>query len=346
VVRLASLVTVAPDVLLDQRDAIERARRIFGATRGDVERLLPVFEHAGIGTRRACVPLDWFDRPHAWSERARLFVEHATSLLADASRRALATAGLDAAAIDAIVCVSTTGFATPSLEARLMERLPFRRDVQRLPIFGLGCAGGVLGLSRAADVARAAPGRRVLFLVVELCSLTFRPQDGSKSNLIAAALFGDGAAAAVIGPDGDGPQFGPGGEHTWPDSLEVMGWTVEDDGFGVLFSRDIPSLVDQRFRAATDDFLARHGLACADIDAFVCHPGGTKVIAALETALRPGAEGFAASRAVLQEFGNMSAATVLFVLERMLAAGPRRALLSALGPGFTAAFQRLGSAGA
>jgi len=345
-VRLAAVATAVPPIVLAQGEAVSRARRIFAGARDDVERLLPAFGNAGIGTRRSCVPFEWFEREHDWPERTALFIEHAVELLAECAIAALERAGVAAGEIDAIVCVSTTGVATPSLEARLMERMPFRRDVMRLPIFGLGCAGGVIGLARAADLARARPGRRVLFLVVELCSLTFRPQDASKSNLIAAALFGDGAAAAVLTPEGDGPLLGAAGEHTWANSLPVMGWRMEPDGFGVLFSRDIPQLVRTRFRDATDRFLAREGLSCAEIDAFVCHPGGTKVLEALEDSLGLAPRAFIAAREVLAEFGNMSAATVMFVLERMLVARPRRALLTALGPGFTAAFQLLENGGA
>ncbi len=252
--------------------------------------------------------------------------------------------------------VSTTGIATPSLDAQLMERLAVRRDAVRLPIFGLGCAGGVLGLARAAALAETMPGARVLFLVVELCALTFRKMDQSKSNIIAAALFGDGAAAALLGPrpaDGAGPSAPPmieaSGEYTWPDSLDVMGWHVEDDGLGVLFSRDIPTLVRRQFRPVLDRFLAAQGLSLADLDGFACHPGGVKVIAALEDAfaLPPGSLEIA--REILTEYGNMSAVTVLFVLERLLRARRRRnrrgrVLMSALGPGFTAGFLTLSGA--
>jgi alkylresorcinol/alkylpyrone synthase len=244
--------------------------------------------------------------------------------------------------------VSTTGIATPSLDALLLDRLPFRRDVARLPIFGLGCAGGVLGLARAAQLARAAPGMRVLFLVVDLCALTFRKIDQSKSNVVAAALFGDGAAAALVGPglngDAGEPVIAASGEYTWPDSLGVMGWHVEDDGLGVLFSRDIPTLVRGQFRPALDQFLAKQGQTIADIDAFVCHPGGAKVVTAFEEALELPQGELWPAREVLRDYGNMSAPTVLFVLERMLPARAGRYLMSALGPGFTAAFLTLETA--
>jgi alkylresorcinol/alkylpyrone synthase len=201
-----------------------------------------------------------------------------------------------------------------------------------------------LGLARAAALAKATPGTNVLFVVVELCGLTFRRRDQSKSNVIASALFGDGAAAALVSCAGEGPCLAAWGEHTWPASLDVMGWRVEDDGLGVLFSRDIPTIVRDGFRPALDGFLARHGLVLADIDHFLCHPGGAKVIAALEDAFELQQGGLALARAVLKDFGNMSAATVLFVLDKALAGGAGRSgrsLLSAVGPGFSAGFMIL-----
>ncbi|MGQ0663572.1 MAG: type III polyketide synthase [Pseudomonadota bacterium] len=346
---LIALATAVPPFVLRQADVIARASALFDGRSSEIERLLPAFERAGIATRHSCVPLEWYERNHGWAERNRLYVDNAVMLLERAARDCVARADCAFSDIDAIVAVSTTGIATPSVDAMLLDRLPFRRDVVRLPIFGLGCAGGVLGLARAATLARAPPGARVLLLVVELCALTFRKIDQSKSNVIAAALFGDGAAAALVGPDDgpDKPALAEAGEYTWPDSLGVMGWRIEEDGFGVLFSRDIPVLVRTEFRSALDRFLAAHGRTIADIDAFACHPGGAKVLAALEQALELPQGALWAAHEILHDYGNMSAATVLFVLERMLAAaGPqrRRYLLTALGPGFTAAFLTLEAA--
>ncbi|HLI11409.1 MAG TPA: 3-oxoacyl-[acyl-carrier-protein] synthase III C-terminal domain-containing protein [Alphaproteobacteria bacterium] len=338
--RLLSLATAVPPHRLRQQDVRDAARTLFTADPERFERLLPVYDNAGIETRYSCVPLEWYLEPHGWRDRSRLFVEHGTDLLERAARACLAQAGLDPQAVDAIVAVSTSGIATPSLDALLIERLDMRRDIRRLPVFGLGCVGGVLGLARAADMARAAPGERVLFLVVELCGLTFRCRDQSKSNVIATALFGDGAAAALVSCEGDGPALGASGEHTWRNSLDVMGWRVRDDGFGVLFSRDIPAIVRYKYRATVESFLARHGLSIRDIEAFLCHPGGAKVLEAFEAVFEDAAADLGYSREVLREYGNMSAATVLFVLERaMTRAGlPRRSLLTSLGPGFTAGF--------
>lgn len=319
--------------------------QLFDRSASEIERLQPVYDNAGIETRYSCVPLEWYVRPHGWVERMDLFARHALDLIEQATRGALARAGRAPADIDCIVAVSTTGIATPSLDALLAERLNLRRDVRRLPVFGLGCAGGVLGLSRAAAMARAEPGSLVLLVVVELCALTFRAGDRSKSNIIATALFGDGAAAALIGDGDDGPLIGAGGEHTWRESLDVMGWRIADDGLGVLFSRDIPALVRDELRPAVLAFLARSGLALDDIDGIVCHPGGAKVIDAIEEVFALPNGGLAEARDVLRRYGNMSAPTVLFVLERMLErmkAG--RWLMTALGPGFTAGFQLLEAA--
>ncbi len=336
---LLALKSAVPNHVLDQRDVMQRAERLF-AGRGDIARLLPVFENTGIATRYSCVPIDWYESDHGWRERTALYVENAVDLIAEVTAKLLDEAKLPAEAIDTIVVASTTGVATPSLDARLIERMCMSRTIRRLPIFGLGCAGGVIGLARAAELARAAPGSRVLFLVVELCALTFRKNDLSKSNLVAAALFGDGAAGAILSTEGEGPVFAAAGEHSWPDTLDVMGWDVEDDGLRAIFSQSIPSLVASDFRRVLDTFLARNDIALSTIGDFACHPGGAKVLDALEAALGLEQGGLATSRAVLRDYGNMSAATALFVLERM-APWTERILLTALGPGFTAAFQLL-----
>lgn len=337
--RLASLAVSVPPVEIRQTDVAAAAKEIFVGRAETFERMRPVYANAGIETRYSSVPLSWYLRPHGWRERHDLFVEAALDLLQRAAADCLAQAGLQPDRVDGIVVVSTTGMTAPSLDARLMERMNFRRNVQRLPIFGLGCAGGVLGLSRTAALARADPDSFWLFLVVELCGLTFRSCDQSNSNIVATALFGDGAAAALVSCRAAGPAIGACGEHTWPGSLDVMGWQVEDDGFGVLFSRDIPSLVRQRFRRAAQDFLGASGYTLDDIDIFVLHPGGAKVLDALQDSLRVPADALNSARSVLGAFGNMSAATVMFVLDRVLAEDSRgRILLGALGPGFTAGF--------
>jgi alkylresorcinol/alkylpyrone synthase len=338
--RLVALATAVPSHAIDQDSAAERVASVFAGA-PQLDRLLPVFANSGIRRRYSAVPLDWFAAPHRWPERNRLYLDAALDLLDSAAGRALDRAGVAAAEVGAVVVVSTTGIATPSLDALLIERLRLPTDVQRLPIFGLGCAGGALGLARAATLTAAMPDKAVLFLVVELCSLTFRSSDASNSNVVAAALFGDGAAAAVLRCGAAGPAIVAAGEHTWPQTRDVMGWEVAEDGLKPVFSRDIPRLVATRLGDVARGFLGRRGLALADIDRFICHPGGPKVIAACEHALGLSAGALTDARVVLRDYGNMSAASVLFVLEAALrdAGAPwKRALLTAFGPGFTAGF--------
>jgi alkylresorcinol/alkylpyrone synthase len=336
--RLASIATAVPPNRAGQAEVREKARRAFGGDAALFQRLEPVYDNAGVETRYFSRPLDWFLEPRGWTVSNAAYLEVAEALLVRAAGEALEKAGLEAAAVDTIVTVSSTGVATPSLEARLLNRMGFRAGVKRLPVFGLGCGGGVLGLARAAQMG-AGGGETVLLLVVELCSLTFRLDDLVKSNLVATALFGDGAAALVLHPRGKGPAIRAWGEHTWPDTLDVMGWRVEDPGLGVIFQRSIPDIVRDRFRDAADGFLARHGLSVSRIDHFVCHPGGAKVIDALEEALSCPRGSLTATREALRDYGNMSAASVLFALERALEEEPRgKMLLTALGPGFSAGF--------
>jgi alkylresorcinol/alkylpyrone synthase len=338
---ILSVATVVPRFRLDQGEVVRAAMHVFDRDRSDIERLMPVFDNAGVVARYSCVPLDWHFQPHGWRERNQCYLTNAAELLERAAREALEQAGRKAKDIAAVVVVSTTGIATPSLDALLLNRMDLPPTILRLPIFGLGCAGGAIGLSHAATLARTLPDGDVLFLAVELCSVTFRKSDMSKSNIIGAALFGDGAAAIVIGrPGSSGLRLGPAGMHTWPDSLRVMGWDVEDDGLGVLFSRDIPTLVRTEMRTAADGFLGRYGIGTRDLAGYICHPGGMKVLDALEQAfdLPPGA--MAEAREVLRDYGNMSAVTVLFVLQLLIQRGlSGRHLLSALGPGFSAGFQ-------
>ena len=342
--RILATATAVPPHVLDQADVAARTAEIFAPLLPDIARFAPIYANAAIETRYSCVPLDWYARPHDFSERNDLYLRHAVDLLAVVAERLLAAAGLAAADIDGLVVASTTGIATPSLDARLIARLGLRRDVERTPLFGLGCGGGVAGLSRTARLAAARGGSVYMFLVVELCGLTFRVNDVSKSNIVATALFGDGASGALLSTAGPGPALVASGEHTWPDTLDVMGWRVADDGLGVLFSQEIPALIRRELRAPLAAFLAENGRELADIDGFICHPGGAKVLDALESVFRLPAGGLAVPRDILRRYGNMSAATVLFVLDAVLrgAGGlTGRHLMSAMGPGFTASFALL-----
>lgn len=343
-----ALVTAVPPHVLPQSYVRENAKAFFGPRSTLFEHLEPVFGNALIETRYACQPPDWYLTPRDFGEKSALYAEHATSLALAIARSALAESGLEPENIDAIVTVSTTGVMTPSLDARLMNLLPFRRDTIRLPIFGFGCAGGVLGLTRAAQLARSQPGMRVLVIVVELCTMAIRHDRMTPSNIVATALFGDGGAGAILenpGPEAaaGGPiigTMGAGGEHTWQDSLAIMGWRVDDLGLDVIFSHSIPTVVAEDYPEALSGFLDRNGLTLTDIARSCCHPGGVKVIEALEQVLALSPGDLDIEREVLRDYGNMSAPSVLFVLDRIRrrgVSGP--VLMSSLGPGFSAAFQ-------
>lgn len=337
-VALLSLATAVPDIILAQDEAKALSRRLFGSRTAQFEKMEPVFDNAGIAKRHIVRPGDWYEGNHGWRERNRVYLEAAEALYEEAACKALAAAGLTASEVDTLVTVSTTGLATPSLEARVAGRMGFRSDAERVPVFGLGCAGGVSGLAIAARLAAAAPGTNVLFVTVELCSISIRLDKLTKANIVATALFGDGAAACVLRAGTGGlAAVGAGGEMLWPETLGIMGWDVEDPGLGVIFDRSIPPFVEKHMAAAADRIAAKGGLTRGDVARFTCHPGGAKVIAALEQSLGLLDNALDHERAVLSDYGNMSAPTVLFVLERVLAAGiPARTMLLALGPGFTA----------
>ena len=336
--RLLALATAVPPHILDQDKVAALGHRLFSHRYKEFDRLSKVFGTTGIRKRHSVKPMEWFLEPRGWPERTVAYLEGADALFIEAATAALERAGLTAGDVDTVVTVSSTGIATPSLEARVAMRMGFRSDVKRVPVFGLGCAGGVSGLSLAARLARADPGSVVLFVTIELCTLSFRLDELTKANIVATALFGDGAAACVVSTAGEGPGVIDGaGEHTWADTLDIMGWSVDPQGFGVIFAQSIPPFARKNLGAAMTGLLAGMGLEASQVDRYVCHPGGTKVVAALESALNltPGALDH--ERAVLADYGNMSAPTVLFVLERALAAGlPEQVVLSSLGPGFTA----------
>jgi alkylresorcinol/alkylpyrone synthase len=335
---LISLATSVPPNLFLQKDVLAAAWTVFGPRFPQFETLSSIFNNTGIIKRHGVKPFDWYLEPRGWPERTEAFLEGAEALFVDVARKALASAHLGADEIDTVVTVCSTGIATPSLEARVAGRMGFRSDVMRVPVFGLGCAGGVSGLSIAARLAQARPGTNVLLVAVELCSLALRHDELTKANIVAISLFGDGAAAVILrAGDGGATQIESCGEHLWPDTLGIMGWNVDPEGFGVVFQRTIPNFVIEHLNPAVVRILAGMQLTMADIDRFICHPGGARVIGALETALALDQGTLNSERQVIADYGNMSAPTVLFVLERARAEGlPARSLLTALGPGFTA----------
>jgi len=345
-VALISVSTASPPHELLQSDVAEAARRLLEGRFPSFDRMAKVFETAGINTRQSVMPIEWYFEPRDWPERTAAYLAGAVDLFSAAASKALAEAVLKGDEIDIIVTVSSTGIATPSLEARAAAGLGFRPDAARIPVFGLGCAGGATGLALAARLAKATPGANVLLVVVELCTLAFRMDEVSKADIVATALFGDGAAACVLRCDAGGIAHVEGmAEHTWPDTLDIMGWRVDPQGLGVIFARAIPPFARENLRPAMVEMLGSQGLGLDDVDRFVCHPGGMKVIEAMEAALSLGQGALDLERDVLGDHGNMSAPTVLYVLDRARRVGlPRRSVVTALGPGFTASTVTLRSA--
>ena len=336
---LLSLATAVPPHVVEQPEAKVRAREAFGGNKALFDRLAGVFDNAGIARRHIVAPQDWYMHGHGWQERNAVYLKAAEQLFIDASALAIEKAGLKPDEIDGVVTVSTTGIATPSLDARAFAKVGFRPDVRRVPVFGLGCAGGVNGLALTSRLALADPGSVWLFVTVETCSISIRLDSDDPAAVVATALFGDGAAAAVVTTGLHSlARITGSAEKLWPDTLRIMGWDVEDPGLSVVFDRAIPPFIEENLAEAVDEMCAKLGIARDDIDRFCCHPGGVKVIDAIESALELPQGELNLEREVLHDYGNMSAPTVLFVLERLLERGlPDKVMMAAFGPGFTCA---------
>src|ERR1700704_918945 len=307
---LVSLATSVPPHVFHQKQILEAARDVVGDRYPQFETLSSLFANTGILHRYGVKPIEWYLEPRGWPERTQAFLEGAETLFIDVANKAIARADISAAEIDTVVTVCSTGIATPTLEARVAGKLGFRPDVSRVPVFGLGCAGGVSGLSIASRLAPGGPGTNVLLVTVELCSLALRLDQLTKANIVAISLFGDGAAAVVLrAGDGGATRIENAGEHLWPDTLDIMGWRVDPEGFGVIFRRIIPEFITANLNPAMVQILERMQLSFADIDRFICHPGGAKVVSALESALALEQGALACEREVLADYGNMSSPT-------------------------------------
>jgi alkylresorcinol/alkylpyrone synthase len=338
-VEILSVATANPAFKLAQAEAAERARALYP----HLKRLWPLYDNTGIELRYNCEPIDWYLKPHTWEERTASFQQHALDLLADVTLKATDAAGIELGAIDILVTNTITGLAIPSLDAKLFNRLKLAPTVERLPIFGLGCGGGVAGLSRATRLAHATPGAHVLFLTVDLCSLCMRANDPSPAMFVSSALFGDGAAGVLLRNTADGGGGGPRilavGEWCWPQTEHIMGWDIKDDGFGVVLSAELPALLREALAPALHGFLDRYGFRLSDFNGYLFHPGGRKLLETMQDVLGLTPSQFEHSWDVLRRYGNMSSATALFVLDRALRAGARGPhLLAAFGPGFSAYF--------
>lgn len=347
--KILSVSTFKPPYEIKQQQAVELTRNLFSERFTNIERLLKVFDNGDIETRNICMPLEWFEREHDFEERNVLYIKHAVDFGVQAVLSCLEGNGtlnkpLDPSAVDAIFFISSSGIATPSIEARIMNIIPFQDDTKRIPIWGLGCAGGAAGLSRAYEYCLAYPDANVLVLAVELCSLTFQKDDYSKSNLVGASLFADGVACVLVAGDKSVaktkkpmPKILATSSKLMPDSEAVMGWDLKNSGLHVVFSKSIPTIITKWLGPFVNEFLEKQELTKEEITNFVAHPGGRKVLEAYETALHFESDKTAISREVLKCNGNMSSPTILYVLERFIQSEPiagEYGLMAALGPGF------------
>lgn len=367
---LLGLATAVPPYQVRQGDVRELVYALFREQYRGVERLMPVFDNTLIASRYFSQPLSWFEEQRTFVESTAAYIEMSVQLLHEASEQAIRQAGVERDDIALVVVASTTGIATPSLDAKLLQRLCLPQTTLRLPIWGLGCAGGVAGLARTKELVQSLPaGKHALFAVVELCSLTFQRNDVSKSNIIASSLFGDGAAAVVLGrPErsevahAEQMRQGHSAESTtrrqaqnahktlslrasysyiFDDSEDVMGWDVLETGLKVRFSRDIPTLIRETLPVLLADACVQWGIEREQIRHVVVHAGGAKVLQAYHD-IGISAQHLESAYKVLHDFGNMSSASVLFALKEFLMrldeAEEGFGVMMALGPGFSAEF--------
>jgi alkylresorcinol/alkylpyrone synthase len=331
--RLLSLATAVPPHCIKQVQVLDILAQAKGKTLPP--RMAGILGNTGIEQRHIAMPPEYYFGARSWADRARVYAETAEALFREAAGKAIERAGLAPADVGQIVFVSTTGTMTPSLPSRMIAEMGFGRDTRCVPLFGYGCAGGVIGLGIAADLYRAAPDKPVLLVSLELCSIAYDHARFEKKDMVALALFADGCAAAVIGA-GKGPRLGAFASHVWPGTIEMMGWDIGDTGFDLVLARDIPAFVASDFAPVCDAFLESQALAKADLAEPACHPGGGRVVDALAGYF---GSDLLATRKVLRKNGNMSSPTVLFVLEELLTnVRPSRPIITtALGPGFVGA---------
>ena len=302
-----------------------RLAKRFGGKKALFDRLSGVFDNAGIASRHIVTPPDWYMTEHGWQDRNNLYLEAAEQLFVDAASAAIAKAGLKPDQIDGIVAVSTTGIATPSLDSRAAPRVGFRNDIRRVPVFGLGCAGGVSGLATAARLASAEPGSKWLMVAVETCSISIRLDSDDPAAVVATALFGDGAAAAVVASGAPGlARIRGSAETLWPDTLRIMGWDVEDPGLAVIFDRAIPPFIEKELGSAIDGMCPGSQTTPNDRRFSATRRGQ----ASTPSNPRRHAAGELDSNGRCSTIRNMSAPTVCSVLDRLIAGACRPGMMT------------------
>lgn len=341
---IASVARALPAHYYSQDELSKALQELWGQyktfNRGRVDTLHASTQVRG---RHLAIPKEDYPALNTFQKRNEVWIREAQNLGEQACREALERAGLTPQDIDVFVFTTITGLATPSIDARLVNRLDMKPTVRRTPLFGLGCVAGVAGTARVSDMLRGFPNQNALFLSVELCSLTIQHDDVSISNLIGAGLFGDGAAAMVIrGADfeGHGPRVVDSASAFYKDTEGVMGWDFLDSGFKVVLTADVPKMVVEHVPKNVDDFLAKNGLTRKDITHWVAHTGGPKVLEAFESSLSLPPDALKRSWESLRSVGNLSSCSVLYVLNDLLeskdAKPGDKGLMLAMGPGFCA----------
>lgn len=325
----------------DQQEVKEQAKTMFSENFPEAVRLIFAFDNTEIKYRNFCMPLSYYAKSNTFEERNNEYIHAALTYSVQAIEDCVIKADVDKMDITDIIFVSTTGLATPSLDALIINKLQLNPHINRTPIWGLGCGGGVSGMAKANMVAKANPKAIVLLVAVELCSLTLIKSDYSKSNFIGSSLFSDGIAACIIKGDNHGTgkkvNYIDSSSKLYYDSLDVMGWNFQDTGFKVLFSKDIPTFINEHIKEDILKFLAKHNLQLSDIKNFIFHPGGKKVLDAYTDALGVEGDFLKKTREIMNDYGNMSSATVLYVLEKFICEGFEHGygLMLAMGPGFS-----------
>ena len=339
--RIASAASALPPHKYSQQVLLAALVKYWGAKVDNPRFLERLHERVGVETRSLSLPLEKYTSIHTWGEANNHWIEVAQTLGEQALRLALERAGLTGADLGALFFVSVTGICSPSIDARLVNRMRLPLDIKRVPIFGLGCVAGAAGIARAADYVKAYPNQVAAVVAVELCSLTLQKDDLSVANLISSGLFGDGAAATLIAGaerKAAGPAILATRSVFYPNTEQVMGWDISEKGFRIVLSREVPEVVDKHLAADVDAFLAAHSLSRGDIESWVLHTGGPRILEATETALALPAGALAASWECLRRTGNLSSACVIFVLEEFMMnrrpAVGSYGLLAAMGPGF------------
>jgi alkylresorcinol/alkylpyrone synthase len=343
--KIAAVGKALPPHYYDQETLLAALRERWADRYYNLDRLERLHKNVLVGGRHLALPMEEYANLTTWGKANDAWIRVAQEVGGAAVLEALARAGLSPSDVDALIFVTVTGVATPSIDARLMNRLGLPPRVKRMPIFGLGCVAGAAGIARAADYVRGYPDQVAVLLSVELCSLTLQPEDLSIPNLIASGLFGDGAAAVVVvgGQRGDdrpasGPRIVATRSVFYPDSERVMGWDISETGFKIVLSGDVPVVAREKLRPDVDAFLADQGLTRADITSWVCHPGGPKVLEAMQESLELPEGALDVTWRSLREVGNLSSTSVLLVLEETLEnhrpPPGSWGMLLAMGPGF------------